>query len=246
MPVSPAAAVLDQLAAIAPTGGFWASLALDSFVIPEWTLYLATAFNSLSGAAFAARRGFDFIGVIGMAFVQGLGGLMLLSVLLQLGVPFVLTDAWYIAAASIAGLVGFFFAAAITQALRSALVLDALALGLYVTVGVGTSVQVAVNPISAVLMGVVTGTGGLILRDIMAGTAPSLLRPGVLVGIVALAGSSLFVVLVRYLDASLAQAQVITVLFVAVLRILAVIRDWRTHEATDLGSRMARYWAGRG
>lgn len=227
------------------TVGFWSSLQLDRLVLPEWTLYLAAAFNAISGAAFAARRGFDFTGVVGMAFIQGIGGLLLLSVLLQLGVPFVLTDPWYIAVATAAGLLGFFFAAAISRALRSALILDALAMGLFVAVGVGTSIQVAVNPLAAVFMGVVTATGGLILRDIMAGNAPTILRPGVLVGVVALAGSVLFVLMVRYFGAALAQAQVVTVVCVAVLRVLAVVLDWRTHEATDLSDRMARYWEGR-
>jgi uncharacterized membrane protein YeiH len=245
VPVTLVAAAMELLAASAPTTSFWSSLELNRLVLPDWTLYLAAGFNALSGAAFAARRGFDFTGVVGMAFVQGIGGLILLSVLLQLGVPFVLTDPWYIAVAATAGLLGFFFAGVISQALRSALVLDALAMGLFVSVGVGTSVQVAVDPIAAIFMGVVTATGGLILRDILAGTAPTILRPGVLVGVVALAGSALFVVLVRYFDVSLALAQVITVAFVALLRILAVVLDWRTHEATDVSDRMARFWEGR-
>jgi uncharacterized membrane protein YeiH len=243
--VTPAAAAIEHLGPVLGTAGFWSSLQLDALVLPEWTLYLAAAFNALSGAAFAARRGFDFTGVVGMAFIQGIGGLLLLSVLLQLGVPFVLTDPWYIAVATAAGLLGFFFAATISQALRSALILDALAMGLFVAVGVGTSIEVAVNPLAAVFMGVVTATGGLVLRDIMAGNAPTILRPGVLVGVVALAGSVLFVVMVRYLGATLAQAQVVTVAFVAVLRVLAVVLDWRTHEATDVSDRMARYWEGR-
>lgn len=213
--------------------------------LPTWTLYLAIAVNALSGAAYAARRGFDFVGVVGMGVIQGLGGLILLSVLLQLGAPFVLTDPWYVMIAIVAGLLGFFFAAAISQALRFALVLDALAMGLFVSVGVAESIIVAINPLSAVLMGVVTATGGLVARDIMAGNAPTLLRPGVLVGVVALAGSVLFLLLVRWFGLSLAEAQLITVVFVGVVRTLAVVLDWRTHEATDLSDRMARFWEGR-
>jgi hypothetical protein len=34
------------------------------------------------------------------------------------------------------------------------------------------------------------------------------------------------------------------VLFVGALRTLAVMRDWRTHEASDLSDRVARYWDG--
>ncbi len=224
---------------------FWDSLQQETLVFPTWTLYLAAAINALSGAAFAARRGFDFVGVVGMAVIQGIGGLLLMSILLQLGVPFVLTDPWFIVTASTAGLAGFFFAAAISQALKFALVLDALAMGLFVSIGVGQSVQVALNPLSAIFIGVVTATGGLVLRDIMAGNAPTILRPGVLVGVVALAGSVLFVVMVNYLGTTLAQAQLATVLFVGLMRTLAVMLDWRTHEATDLSERMSRYWEGR-
>lgn len=216
-----------------------------ALALPVWTLYLATFINALSGAAYAARRGFDFVGVIGMGVIQGLGGLVMLSILLQLGAPFVLTDPWYIIFAVLAGLLAFFFAAAITRALRSALVLDALAMGLFVSVGVAESIIVAINPLSAIFMGLLTATGGLVLRDIMAGNAPTLLRPGVLAGVAALAGSVLFLLLVRWFGLELAQAQVITVLFVGVVRTLAVVRDWRTHEATDLSERMARYWEGR-
>lgn len=217
----------------------------EILALPKWTLYLATAINALSGAAYAARRGFDFVGVVGMGVIQGLGGLVLLSILLQLGAPFVLTDPWYVVLAGIAGMLGFFFAAAISRALRFALVLDALAMGLFVSIGVSESIIVSINPLSAVFMGVVTATGGLVIRDIMAGNAPTLLRPGVLVGVVALAGSALFLLLVQGFGLSLAEAQLITVIFVGVVRTLAVMLDWRTSEATDLSDRMARFWEGR-
>ena len=242
--------VIHVAAALALPGAVVAadgsSLQSDALALPLWTLYLATAINALSGGAYAARRGFDFTGVVGMAMIQGIGGLLLLSVLLQLGVPFVLTDPWYIVTAAVAGLLAFFFARAISQALRSALILDALAMGLFVSVGAGEALRVAVNPLSAILLGVVTATGGLVLRDIMAGNAPTILRPGVLVGVVALAGSVLFVAMVRYLGASLSQAQLATVLFVGLMRTLAVVLDWRTNEAGDLSARMARFWEGRG
>lgn len=227
---------------VATPSALWDDFLGTSLVLPSWSLYLAVGVNSLSGAAYAARRGFDLVGVLGMAIIQGLGGLLALSILLQLGLPFVLTDPWYIVVALVTGLIGFFFAASISQALRLALVLDALAMGLFVTVGVGQSLLVALNPLSAVFVGVITATGGLILRDIMAGVAPSILRPGVFVGVVALAGSALMVVLVEYVGMGISLAQVITVLFVGVVRTLAVVRDWRTSQASELSERVSRYW----
>ena len=108
--------VIHVAAALALPGAVVAadgsSLQSDALALPLWTLYLATAINALSGGAYAARRGFDFTGVVGMAMIQGIGGLLLVSVLLQLGVPFVLTDPWYIVTAAVAGLLAFFFARA--------------------------------------------------------------------------------------------------------------------------------------
>ena len=242
MRVTQLAAGLDHLGLLIGTQGVDVEEALG---IPLWTLYLATAVNALSGAAYAARRGFDFVGVLGMGVIQGIGGLMLMSILLQLGAPFVLTDPLFIVVASASGLLAFFFAAAITKALRFALILDALAMGLFVSVGVGQSLAVQINSMSAVFIGVVTATGGLVLRDILAGNAPTILRPGVLVGVVALAGSVLYVVLLRWFELPLATTQFITIAFVATVRTLAVLLDWRTSEATDLSARMTRYWEGR-
>lgn len=235
----PSTALLAQLPA---SGSLWDAILGINLELPTWTLYLAVAINGLSGAAYAARRGFDFTGVIGMAVIQGLGGLILLSVLLQTGVPFVLTNVWYIIIATTAGLAGFFFAAAISQALQFAVVLDALAMGLFVVIGSGQALQVAVNPLAAILLGVLTATGGLILRDIMAGSAPLILRPGVWVGVVALAGSTLFVVMIEVFDAPLPFTQLVTVLFVGILRTLAARFGWKTGKAQDLSERMTRYW----
>lgn len=247
---------LDLLGAVAD-GGLPAGLLaqdddslLQSFLgtnlrLPAWSIYLAAGINALAGAAFAARRGFDVIGVIGLGIAQGLGGLLLLSILLQTGVPFVLSDPRYILITGAAGILGFFFAAAISQALRLALVLDALAMGFLVSVGVNQSLNVQLNVMAAVFVGVLTGVGGLILRDIMAGIAPQVLRPGVYAGVVALVGALVFVGMVE-IGATRGVAQLVTVLVVGVLRTLAVVLDWRTHKASDLSGRAWRYWeAGR-
>jgi uncharacterized membrane protein YeiH len=225
--------------------GLWDLFLSPSGTIADWGLYIATAINAVSGAAYAARRGFDVVGVIGLAVAQGLGGLLLLSVILQLGVPVVLTDPVFIILALVMGLLGFFFAAPISQALRFALIIDALAMGLLVAVGVGQSLAVAVNPLSAIFMGVVTSTGGLVLRDILAGNAPMLLRPGVWTGLAALAGAVLMVLLVEWSGVPLGPAQTITVVFVTLIRTLAVVFDWRTSEASDVQARMTQYWEGR-
>ena len=227
--------------AVTAEDSWWMNLLEGDLALPDWSILAAVGLNGLSGAAFGARRGFDVIGVLGLAVAQGLGGLILLSLLLQLGVPFVLADPIYISVVGIAGLLGFFFAAAISQALRLAILLDGLAVGFLCTVGVSQALNVKLEPVAAVFLGVLTATGGLIIRDILAGIAPQVLRPGVWLGVTALIGSILYVTLIQ-VGANRPTAQVVTVLTVGGLRMLAVLRGWRTHRAHDVSGKVWDYW----
>lgn len=136
---------------------------------------------------------------------------------------------------------GFFFAGLIAQAVQSAVLLDALSLGLLCAIGTYEAQSSGLNAIPAVFIGVMTAVGGLILRDIMAGRAPEVLRPGVFVAFAALVGAILFVTLVEF-GASLAFAQIATLVVVTAIRWLSVRFGWATHEATDFSNRVWRLW----
>ncbi len=209
--------------------------------LPDWSTYAAVAFGGLAGAAFAARRGFDFIGVLGLAVAQGLGGLLLASILLQTGTPFVLTDGWYLVIVTVAGIVGFFFAGLIARAVQSAILFDALSLGLLCAVGTNMAMRSGLNNPPAVFIGVVTAVGGMILRDVLAGRAPEVLRPGIFIAFAALVGAIVFVVLVD-IGATRTFAQFVTVVVVTALRFLSVRFHWATREAKDFSDRVWRLW----
>ena len=210
--------------------------------LPDWATYAAVAFGGLSGAAFAARRGFDAIGVLGLAVAQGMGGLLLASILMATGTPEVLTDGRYLVLVTIAGCLGFFFAGLIARAVQSAILLDALSLGLLCAVGTNTAYRSGLDPIPVIFIGVMTAVGGLILRDILAGRAPEVLRPGIFIAFAALIGAILFVVLVTYFDATRAFAQMATLIVVGSIRFLSVQFHWVTHEATDFSDRVWGRW----
>jgi uncharacterized membrane protein YeiH len=209
--------------------------------LPDWLPYAAVGFGAVAGAAFAARRGFDVIGVLGLAVAQGMGGLLLMAILLQTGTPAVLTDGWYLIIVAGAGALGFFFAGLMARAVQSAVILDALSLGLLCEIGTLSAQQSGLDAVPAVFIGVMTAVGGLILRDIMAGRAPEVLRPGIYVTLAALIGSILFVTLVHF-NASLPFAQLATLIVVAAIRLLSVQFGWETHEATDFSDRVWRFW----
>lgn len=214
--------------------------------LPAWSTYAAVAFGGLAGAAFAARRGFDVIGVLGLAIAQGMGGLLLSAILLATGTPEVLTDGKYLLLVTLAAALGFFFAGFIARAVQSAIILDALSLGLLCAVGTNDALRGGLDPLPAVFIGVVTAVGGLILRDILAGRAPEVLRPGIYIAFAALIGATLFVVMVDYLGSTRALAQLATLVVVASLRLLSVQFHWTTHEAVDFSDRVWRRKRGGG
>ncbi|MDP4013179.1 MAG: TRIC cation channel family protein [Candidatus Nanopelagicales bacterium] len=218
-----------------------ADLLTSTPALPAWSTYAAVAFGALAGAAFAARRGFDVIGVLGLAVAQGMGGLLLEAILLQTGEPAVLTDGRYLLLVTIAAMLGFFFAGLIARVLEAAVLLDALSLGLLCGIGTHAAMRSGLDDIPSIFIGVCTAVGGLVLRDILAGQAPQIFRPGIFISVAALIGAILFVVLVT-IGATLAFAQVATLFAVTILRMLSIRLRWQTREAHDLSDRVWHRW----
>ena len=205
--------------------------------LPAWTIYVAVLFGALSGATFAARRGFDVVGVLGLAAAQGVGGLLIGQILVAAGTPEVLTDPWFMLIVVIAAALGFFLAGLVTDTLGSSLILDALSLGLLASAGTNLAIRNSLDYAPAVFIGVVTAIGGLILRDILSGRPPDVLRPGIFSASAALIGSAAFVLL-RDIGATLAFAQTMTVAIVAIIRVLSVWLGWETKSAKDYSDRV--------
>jgi uncharacterized membrane protein YeiH len=205
--------------------------------LPPWTLYLAVLFGALSGATFAARRGFDVVGVLGLATAQGIGGLLIAQILVAAGTPEVLTDPLFMLIVVVAAVLGFFLSTLVTETVGSSLVLDALSLGLLAGAGTNLAMRNSLDSAPAVFIGVVAAIGGFILRDILSGRAPDVLRPGIFSASAALIGSVAFVLL-RDIGATLAFAQTMTVAIVAIIRVLSVWLGWETKSATDYSDRV--------
>lgn len=212
-----------------------------AIALPSWTAYLAVVSGALGGAIAAAKRGYDFIGVLGLALAAGLGGLLLRDILLQVGTPLVLREPWFIASAGSVAILGFFFAGLLIRIRPLLIVLDALSMGLLVTLGCLTAINQGLPFAAVIFIGVLTAVGGQLLRDILAGDSPQLLKPGVFTAVAALAGALLFEFLqTRIVDG---QAQVATIVLVFALRMLAEWRKWETKPAQDLSDRVWDYWS---
>jgi uncharacterized membrane protein YeiH len=187
---------------------------------------------ALSGALVGVRIHFDVVGVVVIGAVTGLGGGILRDVLIGAIPPASFTDWRYLAVTVVAGLVAFRFHPDLARIERSITWFDALGLGLFCATGTAKALFFGLDPVPAALMGVLTGVGGGILRDLLANRIPLVLREDVY-AIPALAGS---VVVVVTWDLGVFQEWVLVpaVALCIVLRLLAIHFRWRAPRAEDL------------
>lgn len=158
---------------------------------------------ALTGALVAVRRELDLVGVCVLAWVAGLGGGILRDLLIGATPPVGISDWRLVAVAVAAGLLVFFLygllqhpdvprgarRATITRAVR---LLDALGLAVFSIAGALKALSFGASPLAAVLIGAITACGGGLLRDLLAGQVPEVLRRE-LYAVPALIGAALVV-----------------------------------------------------
>ena len=146
----------------------------------------------LSGGLAGVQKRLDMFGVIVLAVVVGLAGGITRDLLI--GVPPETMRDWrYLAVAGGAGLVTFVAHPALRELERPILVLDAAGLALFCVTGASTALDHGVSGVEAVVLGAITGIGGGVLRDVLLGQIPVVLRTG-LYAIPALVGAAIVVV----------------------------------------------------
>lgn len=185
---------------------------------------VGTAVFALSGGLLAVRRNFDVIGVLVLSVAAGLGGGMVRDVLLGDTPPAALRNEAYLLTAILAALIAFFFHPRVEQLRGSMLLLDALGLGFFAVSGTNQSLLAGLGPVPAILLGVVTGAGGGVIRDLLALEVPLVLRRDVY-ALAAFAGSLGFVAVDRVSSRIVAAAVGVVLTFT--LRMLAIRFGWQ-------------------
>jgi uncharacterized membrane protein YeiH len=145
----------------------------------------------LSGGLAGVDARLDAFGMVVLAVVVGLAGGIIRDLLIGIP-PQTFRDWRYLAAAGAAGLVTFLAYRALERLERPILILDAGGLALFCVTGASTALDHHVGAVDAIVLGAITGVGGGMLRDILLGEIPVVLRTG-LYAIPALIGAAIVV-----------------------------------------------------
>jgi uncharacterized membrane protein YeiH len=195
----------------------------DGFVV---VLDLVGVFAfAISGGILAVRKALDLFGVLVLSTITGLGGGMLRDVLIGAVPPAALQDWRYLVVPVAAGLVAFRFHPALSRMEPVVNIFDAAGLGLFCVTGALKALEFGVPVAAAALLGMVTGIGGGIARDVLAGRVPVVFRSE-LYATPALAGAAA----AAGLDAAglpLVVASVPPAMLCTGWRLLALRRGWQ-------------------
>ena len=190
---------------------------------------IGTFVFALSGAAAGVKHKLDAFGVGVLAFVAGNAGGVIRDLLIGAVPPAAINDWHYVAVSIMAGAVTFVWYPHVKRLERIVLLFDAAGLGLFAVAGTQKALAVGINPLVSALLGMLTGIGGGVLRDLLVNEIPVVLRTD-LYALAALAGAAVVVA------GHLAHwSPIATTIAGAILcfgiRLVAIRRGWRLPPA---------------
>jgi uncharacterized membrane protein YeiH len=184
---------------------------------------------ALAGATAGARRHLDIFGILVLAFAAACAGGIARDVLMGATPPAAISDWRFLATSMVAGIVVFRWHATIERMANPVRMFDAAGLALFAVAGAQKALAYELNPVMAALLGMLTGIGGGVVRDLLLAQIPLVLRAELYA--VAAHGGAAIVVLGDQFGAPPLPTALCGAAFCFVLRVLAIKRGWHLPKA---------------
>jgi uncharacterized membrane protein YeiH len=180
---------------------------------------------AISGASAGVGRRLDLFGVLVLSFVAGNVGGITRDLLIGAVPPAAIADWRYLAVSLLAGVITFFWYSGIEKLGNPVLIFDAAGLAFFAVAGAHKALAFGLNPVMSALLGMLTGIGGGMMRDVLLAEIPTVLRAD-LYAVAALLGASVVVIGAMLHLPSEASAIVGAVLCFG-LRYMSIWHGWR-------------------
>ncbi len=200
----------------------------ESLLMPSlpYALDLAGTFVfALSGAMAGVKHRLDVFGVLVLSFAAANAGGITRDLLIGAVPPGAISDWHYLVVSLAAGLATFYFPSAVAERRSPVLLLDAAGLALFAVTGADKALTHGLNPVMATLLGMLTGIGGGMARDILLAEIPIVLRAD-LYAVAALLGAAV-VVIARTVQLPSGVAAVAGAALCFGLRVMAIRHGWQ-------------------
>ncbi len=190
-----------------------------------------------SGGILAVRKQMDLFGVLVLAVATGLGGGIMRDIILGHTPPATLNDWRYLAVAGLAGFLVFLRYGRVVHHGRFIAGFDAVGLSIFTVTGTTIALNAGLSPAPAALLGMLTGVGGGVLRDIMAAEVPLIFRSEIY-AVASLLGA-IIIIIATQIGFSGVPAEILAAIATFTLRMVSLRRGWRIPiampKSTDKG-----------
>jgi uncharacterized membrane protein YeiH len=186
---------------------------------------------ALSGATAGVNHRLDLFGVLVLSLAAGNAGGIARDLLIGAVPPAAISDWRYLAVSLLAGIVTFWRPSAIDRLRSPVLLFDAAGLALFAVAGTEKALGFGLNLVMAALLGMVTGIGGGMTRDVLLAEIPIVLRAD-LYAVAALAGAAVVVIGAAFRLPS-AAVTIAGALLCFGLRFMAIRRGWHLPVAGE-------------
>ena len=200
---------------------------------------IGTVAFALSGAMVAIQKRLDLLGILVLGITTAVGGGMIRDLIIGIHPPMMFVKPIYVVVSAIFILILFliikvnhsspkFLESALYETLFN--LMDAIGLGVFTVVGVNSVMNNDMNHILflKIFLGVITGVGGGLIRDMMANETPGILRKHVY-ACASIVGAVCYIILYDWLRSG--TAMVLSVILVVVIRVLAKHYEWNLPKA---------------
>lgn len=188
-----------------------------------WLEYFAGAVGAISGVLAATGKRLDLFGALVLALVTAVGGGTIRDLCLGIKPVFWVQNPGYVIVSLLAALATFVVARFWRMPYKALMVADAFGLALFTIVGLEKALVYGAPASIAVILGIVTGVAGGLLRDVLRGEIPLVLQPEIyLYATAAFAGAVVYVLLLQWVpDAWFARY--VGMFVILALRLAAII-----------------------
>jgi uncharacterized membrane protein YeiH len=189
---------------------------------------IGTFVFALSGGVAGVRERLDLFGVLVLSFAAASAGGIMRDLLIGAVPPAAISDWRYLGVSLLAGLVTFFWypnSERLHNLRNQVLIFDAAGLALFAVAGTQKALGYGLNPAMAALLGMLTGIGGGMLRDMFLAQIPTVLRSE-LYAVAALAGA-VVVVVGHWLNLPPTMIAISGAALCFGIRLVAIRRGWR-------------------
>ena len=200
---------------------------------------IGTVAFALSGAMVAIQKRLDLLGILVLGITTAVGGGMIRDLIIGIHPPMMFVKPVYVVVSAIFILILFliikvnhsspkFLESALYETLFN--LMDAIGLGVFTVVGVNSVMNNDMNHMLflKIFLGVITGVGGGLIRDMMANETPGILRKHVY-ACASIVGAVCYIILYDWLRSG--TAMVLSVILVVVIRVLAKLYEWNLPKA---------------